>query len=71
VTKDLVTRQKQYRDRIRRGRAIFRIEADEAPVLQALLNMGWLTPDETLDRRLVHEALGQVLADWAQQGLKK
>jgi hypothetical protein len=67
----MLTRQKQYRDRIRRGRAIFKIEADEVPVVQALLNVGWLTPEEALDRRLVHEALEQVLIDWARHWQEK
>jgi len=71
MAKNLATRQAQYRDRRRRGLTVFRIKAHEERTLQALLNVGWLTPEEALDRRAVHEALEQVLTDWAQHWLKK
>jgi hypothetical protein len=66
-----VTRQERYRQRRRRGRAIFRIEVDEDQTIEALLRSHWLTEVEASTRLLVEEALAAVVSDWVKMWLRK
>ena len=62
-----MTRQERYRRRLRDGIAVYRIAASQDLVLNALIDSGWLTEEESLDCKCVEEALREVVADWARQ----
>lgn len=61
------TRQARWRERQRKGRAIFRIEADHDSVLLALIETGRISEADALDRRKVEAALATVLADFGRR----
>jgi hypothetical protein len=57
------TKQRHYRERRARTGRVFRIEADEIALGEALVRHGFLHPADTDDPRLVEKALAAVLDD--------
>ncbi len=57
-------RQRRYRQRQRRGQAVYRVAADDR-VLLALLRSGRLTDTQALDRTQVEKEFADVLLQWA------
>ena len=57
-------RQRRFRKRQRRGVAVYRIEADDAVLLE-LLRTERLTDDEALDRERVEQEISALVREWA------
>lgn len=62
-------RQRRYRQRVKDGRSIYRVETDE-PIFDALELAGLLTLHEASDRTAVERALTLALAQWASVNLR-
>jgi hypothetical protein len=58
-------RQRQSRERRRRGEVAYRVVFREHEVIEALIRSGRLTEAATVDRQQVELALGGVVRDWA------
>src|SRR5262249_31249151 len=62
-------RQRRYRQRLRNGGAVLQIAvADYNALCGVLIDAGWLTESEALDRRLVEAKIGAALAELASWG---
>lgn len=59
-------RQRRFRKRQRRGVAVYRIEADDAVLLE-LLRTERLTDEEALDRDRVQQEISALVREWAAQ----
>ena len=59
------SRQARWRERQRNGHRIFRIEAIEHDVINALIESKRLDERAALDHRAVENALAAVLQEWA------
>jgi hypothetical protein len=57
-------RQARRRARERQGLSVFKIEV-EATTIEMLINIGWLSDDESRDPGKVAAALGEALKLWA------
>lgn len=55
------SRSARYRQRLKSGRAVYRIELG-GEVLDMAIRLHWLSEAEVLDRRAVERALGEMLA---------
>ncbi len=57
-------RQKRRRQRQRRGIAVFHVDARENRLIEAMLRAGRISERNAMHRRLVEEALSQIIDQW-------
>jgi hypothetical protein len=58
-------RQRRCRARQRHGAVILEVEVKEHDVAGALIAVGWLEPQQALDKHEVEKAIAAMLNDWA------
>lgn len=61
-------RQRDYRRRLRRGEVVVSVQVAH-PILNLLVDLGWLPAELSEDRRAVADAVRRVLAEAARHGL--
>jgi hypothetical protein len=57
-------RRRRYRARLRAGKRVLTIEADDYELIRTLIEAGYVTAAQSIDRRAIETATARVLADW-------
>jgi hypothetical protein len=58
---------RKYRERLRRQLAVLRVTIHSDKFVVALIDSGWLSPAEALDRANVEAAAAALLAEWSRR----
>jgi hypothetical protein len=64
-------RWRRWHERHKQGRALLQIEVDPHAIADALIDSARLTAEQTGSRRMVQQALADVVAEWAARWCKR